>query len=670
MFRYFKKQETESKQTQHLGTDVILRALSERLLKDFNLASAMEKLKWEGLVDLNEERIDGLSNMLEQLRELKTSLLQTYTLDHILESEKESLRRIFQSELESKEAQRSATKPDLENNRPDYHKGKVAELLHWVESDFPKNLAEMFYELRNAFPEENPAIQALHNINNDIWRKISGINFLINDTNIIDNEELVQGIDGLQELITSIEERKNVDADSYISKYDCIFEFDTNLEEWIDSIVTQRTVLKKFMSSVPFLMRMSLEEFISFNSKTNPLACALEALWDVLDQRMPNRRLNKYEFSGTRRLNLDSALLLVERLHKLDQLENTILSVNIQGDLSKISHDLIREVLGELAENSFQKIEQIVNTLSDGGFLHKGEEGYLLTSKAFRRIGELALSDIFSNFNWSKSNKLTNRSNSSIHSFTGQAKEYEYGDILSLNLSSTMFNALRRGPINRLPIAISPLDFEVYQPEYITKNSTVLLVDMSSSMEEKFAKAKKVALALQQLIKIYFPGDALNLVGFYSLARPIKIADLFELKTVPFNPGHFPKVISHNELKKMEKRGKHDFPGDFTNIQEGLRVAREILLRAKNDEKHIILITDGEPTACIKAGIVYLESSPTSAILEETLKEVRRCTRNGINMTTFMLSEDKSLENFVKVMGKISRGKAFFTPSEEIDQCV
>jgi uncharacterized protein with von Willebrand factor type A (vWA) domain len=93
-------------------------------------------------------------------------------------------------------------------------------------------------------------------------------------------------------------------------------------------------------------------------------------------------------------------------------------------------------------------------------------------------------------------------------------------------------------------------------------------------------------------------------------------------------------------------------------------------LRAKNDEKHIILITDGEPTACIKAGIVYLESSPTSAILEETLKEVRRCTRNGINMTTFMLSEDKSLENFVKVMGKISRGKAFFTPSEKIDQCV
>jgi Ca-activated chloride channel family protein len=670
MYRYFKKQEAGLKQKPHLATDAILRALSKRLLKDYNLATAMEKLKWEGLVDIHEERVDGLAKMLEQLTELKTSLLQTYTLDHILDNEKEMLRRICQNGLESKKEERSVAKPDLKNNRLDRFKEKNAALLQWVESDFPKNLVEKLCEFQTAFPAENSTVEALQNINNNLWRKISGINLLIKDTNIVDTDELVQGIDELQKLITSIDGRKNVDSDSFISKYDPIFEFSANLKEWIDTIVTKRTVLRKFMASVPFLIRLSLEEIVSFNSKTNALSYTLDSLWDVLDRRMPNRKLKKYEFSGARSLNLDSALLLVERLHKLDHLQNTILSVNIQGDISDISSDLIREVLGELAENSFQKIEQIVSTLVDGGFLHKGEAGYLLTSKAFRKIGELALSDIFSNFNWSKSNKLAIRKNSSIHYFTGQTKEYEYGDILSLNLSSTIFNALKRGPTQRLPIAISPLDFEVYQPEYIAKNSTVLLMDMSSSMEEKFAKAKKVALALQQMIKVYFPGDALNLVGFYSLARPIKIADLFELQTMPFIPGNFPKMISHNDLKKMEKKGKRDFPGDFTNIQDGLRVAREILLRAKNDEKHIILITDGEPTACIKAGIVYLESSPTSAILEETLKEVRRCTRSGIKMTTFMLSEDKSLENFVKVMGKISRGKAFFTPPEEIDQYV
>ena len=135
MYRYFKKQEAGLRQTPQLGADAILRALSERLLKDYNLATAMEKLKWEGLVDIHEERIDGLSKMLEQLKELKTSLLETYTLDHILDSEKERLKHIGQKELESNKAEGSAAKPDLKKNRRNLFKEKNAALLQWVESE-------------------------------------------------------------------------------------------------------------------------------------------------------------------------------------------------------------------------------------------------------------------------------------------------------------------------------------------------------------------------------------------------------------------------------------------------------------------------------------------------------------------------------------------------------
>ena len=139
---------------------------------------------------------------------------------------------------------------------------------------------------------------------------------------------------------------------------------------------------------------------------------------------------------------------------------------------------------------------------------------------------------------------------------------------------------------------------------------------------------------------------------------------------MPFYPRNFQKRIDYRQLKELERKGGADFPGDFTNIQEGLRMAREILSRDKNEEKHIFLITDGEPSACIKDATVYLECPATTVIFEETIKEVKKCTLNDIKITTFMLSDSEPLQDFVKLMGKINKGKAFFTPPDEIDQYV
>ncbi|UCF90604.1 MAG: VWA domain-containing protein [Desulfobacterales bacterium] len=670
IYRYSKLQETPVKRTPGMGADAILHALSERLLKNYSLATAMEKLKWEGLHDLNEERIDGLSKMLEQVRMLKTSLLQTYTLDHVLDGIKNTLSLMCKAERERLQAARPISQTELGSRRASGVPSKMEVFAQWVEFDFPNNLAEKLHEIRNALPEESPAAQKLKMVYDDLWRKISGFDLLVRATEGGDNDELKLAFTDLRNLITASAAGRAVDSERFIAKYHQTFDVGKKWGDWIDTIHKKRNALRQFILSVPFPIRMSLEGMLDFSFQSEPLAAPLHSLWDAFDRRTPRHRLRKFEYSGDRWLNLESALTLVERIHKLEELENSILSASIHGDITRVGQDLVREVLGQLAENAFQRLGQMVEVLVDGGYLYSGEDGYRLTSRALRRIGEMALADIFANWHWSKSTRPAASLNSTIHSFGGATKEYEYGDWLNLNLSSTLFNALRRGPVHRPPIPIRPCDFEIYSPEYISQNSTVLLIDMSSSMEDKFSKAKKVALALKQLISSRFPGDALQYVGFYSLARAINISDLLELKTMPFHFGHFPKMISYQELKTKERKGRPDFPGDFTNIQEGLRLSREILMRDRNEEKHIFLITDGEPTACVKAGVVYLESPATSDILEETLREVRRCTRSGIKITTFMLAEDRALREFGEIMGKINRGKIFLTPPEEIDQYV
>jgi Ca-activated chloride channel family protein len=653
-----------------LDADAILKALSERMMANYDLTTAMEKLKWDGLVDLQEERIDGLDKMLEQIKELKNDLLNTYTLDHILDKIKDDLKLIFEEETSRLSLEKIKDDKEQKEKRLQIQ-NEISEVSHWLETEFPKNLAQRLRKLKGIFAEENSATHKIVLINQDIWRKISGLNLLlIQKDSTLNENELTAALTQLKELIDSGDEEQATDFVTYMAQYSHIFNFKSTARDWIEKIQKKKTALKQLFLCAPYSIRLTFEDMLDRQLKIDNLAQALQSIWNALDKKIPTVNLKGHHFSGNRSLDIDSALVMVERINKLVELEDAIVKVKIHGNLSEINRELLREILGELAENSLQNLSQMMDILIENGYLNVAEHGYKLTSKALRKISALALSDIFSNFHWSKSNKIAIRKNRPVHSFTGETKEYEYGDVLNLHLTSTIFNALRRNSSPDFPIPISPLDFDILIPEYFSQNSTVLLIDMSSSMDDKFAKAKKVALALEHLIHQYFPSDHLKVVGFYSLAKLIDIGELIELKPMSFFVGNVPKMIEYDELKKKERKGGLDFPGDLTNIQEGIRLSRELLMRDRNEEKHIFLITDGEPTVCIREGVVYLENEPTAEIFEETLKEVKKCTRQGIKITTFMLSENQLLIDFVKKMEEINKGKAFFTPSEEIDQYV
>jgi len=165
----------------------------------------------------------------------------------------------------------------------------------------------------------------------------------------------------------------------------------------------------------------------------------------------------------------------------------------------------------------------------------------------------------------------------------------------------------------------------------------VLMLDMSGSMarDEKFFAAKKVALALHTLIQTQFPHDNLKLVGFSSYARPLKEKDLACLNWDLENP--------------------------YTNMEEGLILAKKILTREHAPNKQIIIVSDGEPTAHLENGKVFFQFPPHPKTLAKTLQEFKKCAAAGIQLNIFMLGQDAPLIQFVQQVSKINRGKAFYT---------
>jgi uncharacterized protein with von Willebrand factor type A (vWA) domain len=186
----------------------------------------------------------------------------------------------------------------------------------------------------------------------------------------------------------------------------------------------------------------------------------------------------------------------------------------------------------------------------------------------------------------------------------------------------------------------------VFRTETLTKTSTVLLVDMSRSMLLRgcFLAAKKVAVALDTLIRTQFPHDDLNVIGFAYYARELRPEALTELTWHGYEYG--------------------------TNLQHGLMLARRTLARQRGGNRQIVVITDGEPTAHFENGQVEFSYPPTRRTIQETLREVQRCTRDGITINTFMLERSRALAEFVALVTRLNRGRAFYATPEHLGEYV
>ena len=355
------------------------------------------------------------------------------------------------------------------------------------------------------------------------------------------------------------------------------------------------------------------------------------------------QRRYKDLFNGPQSLDYQQTLELMDEMQQLQQMEQNLLS----GRMDNIDPEELRQLMGQGAWQDFENLQQMQAMLQDAGFLIQKEGRLALSSKGVRRLGQLALQDIYANLLRDRTGTHSADHRGIAEIKLDETRPYVYGDPMHLDLVGTLKKSLLRGV--GLPIKMGPEDFTVFDTDHTTTSSTVLLLDMSWSMswEGRFAAAKKVALALESLIRTRYPRDYFSVVGFFTRAVELKIKDLPEASWNMGDP--------------------------FTNLQDGIRLASDLLHRHPSHNQNIIVVTDGQPTAYFSRGRLYCEwplsfGGISMRAAQETLREVERATQRKITINTFMLDDSPSLRAFVDKMTQLNRGRAFYTRPDHLGE--
>ena len=345
--------------------------------------------------------------------------------------------------------------------------------------------------------------------------------------------------------------------------------------------------------------------------------------------------------------------------HTLDELRRAIEQALMGEDLfSPERLQEMRERLDAMSqEQREQLIQRLMEKLQEAGYINMeqpqqqdqpnspgaggGPESQMhfeVTDKAVDFLGFKTLKDLLGSLGKSSFGSHDTRDLSTGIDASGGAKSYEFGDVLNLDVSATLFSAMQREGV-KLPLNLEYSDLHVHQSEYQSSCATVLMLDCSHSMilygEDRFTPAKKVALALSHLIRTQYPGDSLRCVLFHDTAEEMRISELARVQVGPY----------------------------YTNTRDGLILAQRLLAQEKKDMKQIIMITDGKPSALtLEDGRIYKNAFGLDPlVISQTLEEVGRCKKRGILINTFMLASDYGLVQFVQKVTEMCKGKAYFT---------
>jgi Ca-activated chloride channel homolog len=328
-----------------------------------------------------------------------------------------------------------------------------------------------------------------------------------------------------------------------------------------------------------------------------------------------------------------------------------------QGDARSKLEELIQQIIERMAQEGYISTPPDLEAERErrqgrGG--HGPDQApvtFEVTDKTLDFLGYRALRDLLGSLGKSSYGRHDTREQATGVETTGAPKPYAFGDTLNLDAAATLLNAVQRQHEHgesTARINVTHEDLMVVQGEYQSSCATVLMLDCSHSMilygEDRFTPAKRVALALAQLIKTQYPGDALKVVLFHDSAEEIPLAELGRVRVGPY----------------------------YTNTREGLRLARRILDRQRKDMRQIIMITDGKPSALTQPdGRIYKNAFGLDPfIVAETCAEVAACRKSGIMINTFMLARDYDLVSFVRRVAEICKGKAYFTTPYTLGQYV
>ena len=450
----------------------------------------------------------------------------------------------------------------------------------------------------------------------------------------------------LNRLLQQHRNGENPDASEFLQKHGDFFPGAENLQDILDQLAQQMNQLGSLMRSLSAAQRQELADMLSAALGDDRLRVDLAQLAGHLASLIPPNA-QRYPFSGDEPLGLEEALDLMGEMEGIErsseQMQNAIRDPR---QLSSVDVEQLKRFVGDEAGEQFEQLRDLAKILKDAGYLEERGGQLKLTARAIRKIGDKALRDIFTQLHRDRAGQHQTERRGARGERADDSKPYAFGDPFHLELRETLMNAVyREGP--GTPVRIAPDDFQVYRTDHSTRAATVLLIDMSRSMIYNGCAraAKRLALALQSLIRGQYPRDAFHVVAFAALAREIGPDEVAHLQWSEYNQG--------------------------TNLQHGLAIAHELLGRYPGANRQAIVVTDGEPTAhLLENGEPFFMHPTHPETVRLTLREALRCSRDNVRINTFMIEGSPALEDFVGEMTGLVRGRAFLTDPNRLGEYV
>ncbi len=633
-----------------LDAETVFDAMTDDLLYHGDVNSALRRMMQEGFKDRNGDRLQGMREIMDRLRQERQERLDRGDLGGVFQEIADALDDIVDEERHAVENAKNAAEASGDERRAETAR-QTAEDRNFRLDMLPDDLAGKVRELQAYDFESAEAKQRFDDLMDTLRQQlmqqaVDQMSGAMQNMSPEDMQHMKDMLAGLNEMLDKQQRGEDPGFEEFMENFGDFFpENPETLEELLEIMAQRMAAMQAMMNSMTPEQRAQMQQLSDQLMEDMDLRWQIDQLGQNLRGMFPQMNWNQsYDMQGQDPMGFGQAMQTMQELGELDQLENLLRNATTPGALAEADMDRVRDLMGDDAAKSLARMAELAKMLEEAGLIQNKEGRLELTPKGLRKIGSNALRDLYSKLAKDKTGQHQMDRFGQGHERTYETKQYEYGDPFNLDLQRTLRNAIRRGG-SGTPVRLSPDDFEIERTEHVTRSSTVLMLDLSMSMpmRDNFLPAKKVAMALHSLITSQFPRDYMGLVGFGEVAR----------------------VITAEQLPEVS----WDFAYG-TNMQHALMLSRQLLSR-QTGTKQIIMITDGEPTAHITAsGHPYFNYPPTQETIEATLREVVRCTKDNIRINTFMLDADRSLKSFIEKLTAINRGRAFFTTPDTLGDYV
>jgi len=631
-----------------LDVEEMLAHLADDFMESGDLDDAMDRLLRDGYTSEDGERIEGLRELLDRTRKKRRELEQQADPDGEMQRFRdwlEEIEAIEDGELDELLAEAHASnderRKEVTNDLVDQKK-----MQRDLMSD---RLGDRLGEYRDYEFVSSKAREEFEELLSELERDVLDTYFekskeFMGRPNPEEIERMRDMMDALSTMIEQDRRGEELDPtfENFMETFGDFFPGAESLDDVIQAMAERAAAAEAMFNSLSSEQQGELRSLFDQMMQNMELNFSMNRLVSNLRQATPDLDWNRaHRMRGQDGSPFAQAASVAEQLGQLKGLEEFLGQSNAAQGLPEVDVEAVRRNLGDDAARHVQRLQKALQGLKDQGFVDRKGNRLQLSAKGIRKIGQIALKDIF--------NKLSDSSTVGAHPVATLArggdreetsKPWEPGEAFALHLPKTLRNALlRQGP--GTPLRLHPDDFEVEEYEATRRSATVIAIDLSLSMAMRgnLMPAKKMVLALTQLIRSKFPRDFVAVVGFGERAQELKIEDVPAL-TIDYNYG--------------------------TNLQHALALSRH-LLRNERGERQVVVVTDGEPTAHLTAsGEPFFSWPPVQETLEKTMAEVLRCTKAGIIINTFALDIERSQFPFVEQIARVNGGRLFYTDVDDL----